>query len=81
MTTFISFEFMESGMELLELAAYSRYHIMDRLLEIINDGGSQDHQEELEALHYWFYVDRFDRKGANRRLNDYARGENVFMWA
>jgi hypothetical protein len=61
---------------------YSRYHIMDRLIEIIEDGGRQEyHQEELEALHFWFHIGRFDRKGANRRLYDYARGENVFAWA
>jgi hypothetical protein len=59
---------------------YSFFHIMQRLLEIIEDGGHQDHQEELEALHYWFYIDRFDRKGANRRLHDYARGKNMFAW-
>ena len=60
---------------------YDLYHIMDRLLEIIENGGSHDHQEELEALHYWFHVNRFDRKRVNRRLYDYARGEDVFMWA
>jgi hypothetical protein len=60
---------------------YCRYHIMDRLLKIIEGGGNQEHhQEELEALHFWFHIDRFDRKGANRRLYDYARGENVFAW-
>jgi hypothetical protein len=59
---------------------YGLYYIMDRLLEIIRDGGIQDHQEELEALHYWFHIDRFDRKGVNRRLSDYARGKNVFAW-
>ncbi len=42
---------------------------------------AQDHYEELEALHYWFHIDRFDRKGANRRLYDYAHGNDVFMWA
>jgi hypothetical protein len=60
---------------------YSFYYIIDRLLEIIDDGGSQDHhQGELETLHYWFHVERFDRKEANRRLYDYARSENVFAW-
>jgi len=60
---------------------YCLYHIMDRLPEIIEDGGNQDHQEELEALHYWVHIDRFDRQEANRRLYDYVRGENVFACA
>jgi hypothetical protein len=60
---------------------YSRYHIMDRLIEIIEDVGNQEYlQEELETLHFWFHINRFDRKGANRRLYDYTRGENVFAW-
>jgi hypothetical protein len=55
---------------------YSSFHIMQRLSDIIGDDGSRDHfQEELEVLQYWFHVDRFDRKRANRRLYDYARGE------
>jgi hypothetical protein len=59
---------------------YSFFHIMERLLEIIEDGDNQNHREEIEALHYRFHVDRFDRKRANRRLYDYTRGENVFAW-
>ncbi|MCP4746308.1 MAG: plasmid pRiA4b ORF-3 family protein, partial [Desulfobacteraceae bacterium] len=60
---------------------YCLYHIMDRLLEIVEDGGSQEHhQAELETLHYWLHINRFDRKGTNRRLYDYARGQNVFAW-
>jgi hypothetical protein len=59
---------------------YSFFYIMERLLEIIEDGDNQDHREKIEALHCWFHVDRFDRNEANRRLYDYARGENVFAW-
>jgi hypothetical protein len=54
---------------------------MERLLEIIEDGGSKDHyQGEHETLHYWFHVDRFDRMEANSRLYDYAYGGNIFDW-
>jgi hypothetical protein len=56
---------------------YYFFNIMERLLEIIEDGDNQDHREEIEALHYWFHVEHFDRKGANRRLYD---GQNVFAW-
>ncbi len=44
---------------------YSVFHIMGRLLEITEDVGTEDHDEELDALRYWFRVDRFDRKAAN----------------
>jgi hypothetical protein len=59
---------------------YSFFYIMERLLEVIEDGGRQNHQEEFEVLRYWFHVDLFDRKEANRRLYDYTRGKNVFAW-
>lgn len=60
---------------------YSFFYTMERLLKIIEDGGSQEqYQEELEALHYWIHIDRFDRKRTNRRLYDYVHGENVFAW-
>jgi hypothetical protein len=54
---------------------------MERLLEIIENGEAEDHDEEFDALNYWFHVDRFDRNAANRRLYDHARGKDVFMWA
>ena len=50
------------------------------MLEIIENGGTEDYEEDLNDLNYWFHVDRFDRKEANRRLYDYARGKEVFMW-
>jgi hypothetical protein len=60
---------------------YSRYHIMGCILDIIEDGANlRYHRDELEALQYWFQIDSFDRKRSNRRLYDYARGENVFAW-
>ena len=59
---------------------YSVFHIMGRLLEIIEDVGKEDHDEELDALRYWFRADRFDRKAANRLLYDYTHGKDVFMW-
>ncbi|MCP3889224.1 MAG: plasmid pRiA4b ORF-3 family protein [Desulfobulbaceae bacterium] len=41
---------------------YSIFHIMERLLEIIEDGNAENLEEERDALDYWFQVDRFDRK-------------------
>ena len=59
---------------------YSLFYIMERMLEIIENGGTEDYEEDLNDLKYWFHVDRFDRKEANRRLYDHARGKDVFMW-
>lgn len=41
---------------------YSIFQIMERLLEIIENGDTEDHDEEFDALRYWFCVDRSDRK-------------------
>jgi hypothetical protein len=60
---------------------YSLIQIMERLFEIIEAENPEDHVEELYTLRYWLNVDRFDRKAVNKKLHDYARGENVFMWA
>ncbi len=40
---------------------YSLIQIMERLLEIIEDVDTEDHEEELYTLPYWLGVDRFDR--------------------
>ncbi len=60
---------------------YSLIQIMERCFEIIEDTEPEDHVEELYTLRYWLNVDRFDRKAVNKRLFDYARGENVSDWA
>jgi len=59
---------------------YSLFYIMERMLEIIENGCTEDYEEDLNDLKYWFHVDRFDRKEANRRLYDHACGKDVFMW-
>ena len=59
---------------------YSLGHIMLRLLDIADDEESnEDHYEELRGLRYWVNAERFDRKRANQRLDDYVHGEEVFM--
>jgi len=64
------------------LEQFSLGHIIMRLTEIIEDGDDlEDHCDELFDLQYWLTAERFDRKGANRRLYDYAHGNDVFMWA
>ena len=60
---------------------YSIGHIMLRLLDIA-DGEEikEDNYEELRDLQYWVNAERFDRKRANQRLDDYVHGDEVFMW-
>ncbi len=59
---------------------YSTFYIMERLLKVIEDGDTEDYEEDLDALNYWFHAACFDRKAANRRLYDHAHGKDVFMW-
>jgi hypothetical protein len=58
---------------------YSFFHITRRLLEIIEDGGTKDHDEELDDLRYRFCVDRFDCKAINHRLKDYTGGKQIWF--
>ncbi len=56
-------------------------HIMLRLLEMADDGENKEgHYEKLRDLQYWLTADRFDRKRANQRLDDYVHGEEIFLW-
>ena len=59
---------------------YSMGYILMRLAEIAEEGDIDDYYEEIQELRYWAAADRFDRKAANRRLYDHARGKDVFMW-
>ena len=59
---------------------YSMGHILIRLAEIAEEGDIDDYYEKIQEFRYWVAADRFDRKAANRRLYDHARGKDVFMW-
>ena len=60
---------------------YSLGHIVLRLLDIADEEEiKEDHYEELRDLQYWVNAERFDRKKANRQLDEYVHGEEVFMW-
>jgi hypothetical protein len=56
---------------------YSLMTIAERLMEIIDNGGPDEHREELHDLQYWLTVERFDRATVNRRLQQYTRGNEA----
>ena len=56
---------------------FSLYYIEDRLMTILADPDLEetrwDYADELRQLLYWLNVDRFDRREANRRLQELSR--------
>ena len=60
---------------------YSLVHIAQRLVEIVESGESDEYVEELHDLRYWLMVERFDRTTVNRRLRQYACGDEAWQWA
>lgn len=57
-----------------------------RLLEILDllraqQGDLDDYRAELRQLNYWLNVDRFDRKAANHRLQQYAASAGEWAWS
>lgn len=65
---------------------YSIGHTAERLMDIcsaIQDQGMEvlvDSREELLELHEWLSLDRFDRRAVNRRLHQYANGDEEWMF-
>jgi len=64
---------------------YSVFYTTDRLLEIFSDVLEQgteaitDYQEEVHTLQKWLTLDHFDRHRANRRLKQYANGDETWL--
>lgn len=40
----------------------------------------RDRSEDIEALREWLTLDKFDRRGVNRRLKQYATHDESWMW-
>ncbi len=55
---------------------YSVFAIAERLQEILDDGTIGDDREEARELLRWLVADRFDRRRVNRRLRQYAAGDD-----
>ena len=60
---------------------YSVWHIGERLLEILEEDRRDECQGEVREFLYWLSVNQFDRRVANRRLQQYAEGDKAWMWA
>jgi Plasmid pRiA4b ORF-3-like protein len=65
---------------------YSPYALLERLtemLEAIQAGdleAIEDVREEWAELHYWMNREQFDRRTVNRRLQQYAVGDEAWQW-
>jgi hypothetical protein len=66
---------------------YSPYALLERLTEILEAcrtgdiDAMEDAREEFAQLQYWINLERFDRRGVNRRLQQYAAGDEAWQWA
>jgi Plasmid pRiA4b ORF-3-like protein len=56
---------------------------LGRLVESVDAGdldAIRDQSEEIESLREWLDLDRFDRRHVNRRLRQYAAGDEDWRW-
>ncbi len=57
---------------------------LERLVESVDAGDLEavrDQLEAIESLREWLDLDRFDRRRVNRRLRQYAAGDEDWRWA
>jgi hypothetical protein len=54
--------------------------IAEQLVEMLETGEIEDRYEELFTFRYWWDVERFDRRAVNRRLKQYALGDEEWRW-
>ena len=55
---------------------YSLPYMAERLWEIIEEGRRDEYWEELHEFKYWLTMNKFDRRAVNKRLMQYATGDN-----
>jgi Plasmid pRiA4b ORF-3-like protein len=56
---------------------------LERLVESVEAGDRdaiRDQLEDIESLRDWLNLDRFDRRHVNRRLRQYAAGDEDWRW-
>jgi hypothetical protein len=54
---------------------YSIPYMAGRMLEIIENDYPRDHRSEVGEIMYWLNVNKFDRRAANKRLRQFAAGD------
>lgn len=61
---------------------YSVGYALELLCEIKAEGASavKDYYEELQQLFQWLSLDRFSHHAVNRRLQQYAQGNQAWMF-
>jgi hypothetical protein len=59
---------------------YTPWTIAEQLTEMLEAGDIEDHYEELFTFRYWWNAERFDRRAVNRRLKQYAAGDDKWRW-
>ena len=59
---------------------YSLPYIAGRLLTILEEGRREVDREEVGEFLYWLSVNQFDRRTVNRRLRQYAAGDEAWCW-
>jgi len=65
---------------------YSPYFMLERLTEMLEaiEAGDleaiEDVREEWAELHDWMNQEQFDRRTVNRRLQQYALGDEAWQW-
>ena len=57
---------------------YSVRYIAERMIEVIEQGDFDECPEELHLCQYWLTADKFDRRALNRRLRQYAAGDDAW---
>jgi hypothetical protein len=59
---------------------YSLPYIAGRLLAITEEEHPSEHRAEVRELMYWLSINEFDRQEVNRKLKQYADGDDAWRW-
>ena len=59
---------------------YSVWHIAEQLIDMLERGNIEDRYEESFTFRTGWNVERFDRRAVNRRLTQYATGDDGWRW-
>lgn len=59
---------------------YSLPYLAERLLEIMAEEEPSAYQAEVNEFMYWLSLNQFDRQAVNRRLSQYATGNDEWRW-